>query len=68
LSGAGGDVLEIGVVVQHHGAMVLGHRGGQQIDDAGGAVVAATRSVMRPATALRTEGSSPRAWTEVSIR
>jgi hypothetical protein len=40
LSGAGSDVLEVGVVVQHYGAMVLGHRGGQQVDDAGGAVVA----------------------------
>jgi hypothetical protein len=40
LSGAGGDVLEVGVVVQHHGAVVLGYRGGQEIDDPGGTVMA----------------------------
>ncbi len=33
-------MVEIAVVVEHHGAMVLGDRRGQQVDDAGGAVLA----------------------------
>ena len=36
LPGAGGDVLEVGIVMQHHSAMVLGDRGGQQVDHAAG--------------------------------
>jgi hypothetical protein len=35
LAGDGGDVLEVRVVVQNHGAVVLGDGGGEQVDDPG---------------------------------
>lgn len=39
LTGRSGDVLEIGVVVQHHRAVVLGRGCGQQADHPGRAVM-----------------------------
>src|SRR6266536_2233876 len=41
LPGRRRDVFEVGVVMQHHGAVVLGHRRRQQVDDARRPVMAA---------------------------
>jgi len=43
LTRAGRDVREVRVVVKHHGAVMLGDRRGQQIDDSSGPVLAPGR-------------------------
>jgi hypothetical protein len=40
LAHGGADVIEVAVVVQHDGAIELGARSGEQIDDASGAMLA----------------------------
>jgi hypothetical protein len=52
LAGRSGDVLEIGVVVQHHRAVVFGHGRGQQVDHAGCAVMSPRGDPDRTSRAL----------------
>jgi hypothetical protein len=78
LPGAGRNVLEIGIVVQHHGAMVIGHLVGHadldltrplcdRLADRQRDREAAAASGDEPGETVRTVGSSLRACAEVSI-
>jgi hypothetical protein len=42
------DVLEVGVVMQDHRAMVFSHRGSQQVDDSSGTMDPRSRMWLPP--------------------